>query len=250
MIKFNNVTLGYGKDIILENLNFEIKEKEFVGLIGQNGSGKTTIFKAITGILKPIKGEVVKDSKVKIGYVIQRQHLDTIFPFTVEEVVLMGRYKTIGVLKPITKEDRQKVLETLDLVGISELKDKHYRDLSGGQRQRVLIARALVGEPNVLLLDEPTNNLDVKGEEQVLKLVEKLHIKLGLTIILISHTLLTVLNYVDRVFFLKDKRLKQYTVKEIFSEEVLSQIYEYPLKIGVVHNRKYIVPGDIDDGDI
>jgi len=250
MIKFNNVTLGYGKEVVLENLNFEIKENEFVGLIGQNGSGKTTILKSITGTLKPLKGEVIKDAKVRLGYVIQRQYLDTIFPFTVEEVVLMGRYKKIGLMKSPTMQDRQKVLETLNLVGIPYLKDKHYRDLSGGQRQRVLIARALVGEPNVLLLDEPTNNLDIKGEEQILKLIDKLYIKLGLTVVLISHTLFTVLNYVDRVIFLKNKELKQYTVDEIFSEEVLSQIYDYPLRIGVIHNKKYIVPEDIYDGDI
>jgi len=250
MIKFNNVTLGYGKEVVLENLNFEIKENEFVGLIGQNGSGKTTILKSITGTLKPLKGEVIKDAKVRLGYVIQRQYLDTIFPFTVEEVVLMGRYKKIGLMKSPTMQDRQKVLETLNLVDIPYLKDKHYRDLSGGQRQRVLIARALVGEPNVLLLDEPTNNLDIKGEEQILKLIDKLYIKLGLTVVLISHTLFTVLNYVDRVIFLKNKELKQYTVDEIFSEEVLSQIYDYPLRIGVIHNKKYIVPEDIYDGDI
>lgn len=248
MISFKGVTLGYSGEVVLKSLNFEIGKNDFVGIIGQNGSGKTTILKAITGLIKPVSGKIVRGEDLQIGYVIQRKYLDTIFPLTVEDVVLMGRYKKIGILKSPSLADRQKVIESLEMVGIPELLKKQYSELSGGQRQRVLIARALVGEPNLLLLDEPTNDLDIKGEEQILKLIEKLHSQFNLTVILVSHLLHTVLNRVHRIIFLKDKKAKVYLTEEIFSEKTLSEIYEYPLKIATLHNRKYVIP-ELNNGN-
>ncbi len=249
MLSFENVTLGYGREIVLDNLNFTIGKNDFVGIIGQNGTGKTTILKSVIGLVKPIKGKITRESNLQIGYVIQRQYLDTIYPFTVEEVVLMGRYKKVGPLKSPSLQDEQKVEQCLDMVGMSALKNKQYRELSGGQRQRVLIARALVSEPNLLLLDEPTNDLDIKGEEQILQLVRKIHTTMGPTVVLVSHTLFTVLNYVHEVIFLKDKKSEVYTTKEIFSEDVLSKIYEYPLRIGMIHNKRYVVPEEMNNGN-
>ncbi len=247
MITFKNVSLGYGNNTILEQLNFNINKNDFIGIIGQNGSGKTTILKAITGTIKPKKGKIICNSDIQLGYVIQRQYLDTIYPFSVKDITLMGRYGKIGVLRFPTRKDEQKVDEILELTGISHLKNKLYRELSGGQRQRVLIARALVSEPNVLLLDEPTNDLDLKGEEQILKLVQNIHTKFGITVILVSHTLLTVLNYVHKIIFLKDKKLEAYSLDEVFSEAMLTKIYDYPVKIGIIHNKKYVVPEEIEE---
>ncbi|MBU2568143.1 MAG: ABC transporter ATP-binding protein [Elusimicrobia bacterium] len=246
MMTFKDVYLGYGRNVVLEKLNFTIQKNDFVGIIGQNGSGKTTVLKAINNSLKPQRGEIFREPDIKIGYVIQRQYLDTIFPFTVKEIVMMGRYGKIGPLKFPEPGDENKVEEVLTVTGIYDLKNKLYRELSGGQRQRVLVARALASEPNLLLLDEPTNDLDIKGTEQILKLVQKIHSELGITVIVVSHLLLTILNYAHKIIFLKDKKAAMYSLEEIFSEEMLTQIYEYPVKIGTIHNKKYIVPEDIN----
>ena len=245
MITFRDVSLGYGRSVVLERMDFTIQKKDFVGLIGQNGSGKTTILRAINNLLKPQKGEIIRQPNIRIGYVIQRQYLDTIFPFTVKEVVSMGRYGKTGLMKFSSGADEKKADEVMEITGILNLKKQLYRELSGGQRQRALVARALASEPDFLLLDEPTNDLDIKGTEQILSMIRNIHHELDITVLLVSHMLLTVLNYVHTVIFLKDKQAKVFSLEEVFSEKHLSEIYDYPVRIGMIHNKKYIVPEEI-----
>ena len=241
-IEFRDTSLGYGRLTVLKGLTFSIEEGDFLGIIGPNGSGKTTILRAILGVLKPSHGAVHVRRGLKFGYVMQRQALDEIFPLTVLDVVSMGRLGRVGPLRRFSENDWDKIDQALSITGIADLRGKSYRELSGGQKQRVLVARALASEPEVLLLDEPTNDLDIQGEEQVMTLIREIHLSLGITIVLVSHLLNVVFNYVHRVMFLKDKRMRIYEKEEALQPELLSEIYETPVEVGDIKGRFVIVP--------
>lgn len=243
VVRFDGVSLGYGRGAVLRDLTFSIAEGDFLGIIGPNGSGKTTILRAILRVLKPVRGSVYVREGLKFGYVMQRQSLDEIFPLRVLDIVFMGRLGRTGPLRRFGNRDREKVEEALSVTGIGELRRKRYGDLSGGQKQRTLVARALAFEPDVLLLDEPTNDLDIQGEDQIMSLVRRIHQSMGITIVLVSHLLNVLFNYVHRVMFLKDKQMRIYDRHEALSPELLEKIYETPVKVAEVDGKFVIVPG-------
>ncbi len=241
VVQFHGVSLGYGRGIVLRDLTFSIARGDFLGIIGPNGSGKTTILRAVLRVLKPARGSIRVQEGLKFGYVMQRQALDEIFPLSVSHAVSMGRLKRRGVLRRFSKEDADAIERALAITGIEELRRNRYRDLSGGQKQRVLVARALAFEPDVLLLDEPTNDLDIQGESQIMNLVRHIHESMGITIVLVSHLLNVLFNYVHRVMFLKDKRMRIYDKKEALRPLLLSDIYEIPVNVAEVDGRFVIV---------
>ncbi len=241
-IEFRKVSLGYGPLTVLRDLTFSIREGDFLGIIGPNGSGKTTILRAILGVVKPGHGTIHLRRGLKFGYVMQRQALDEIFPLTVSDVVSMGRLGKVGALRRFSRDDLDKIDHALSITGIADLRRKSYRDLSGGQKQRVLVARALAFEPDILLLDEPTNDLDIQGEEQVMRLIRDIRLSLGITIILVSHLLNVLFNYVRRVMFLKDKTMRIYDREEALRPQLLSEIYATRVGVGKVNGRFVIVP--------
>jgi ABC-type cobalamin/Fe3+-siderophores transport system ATPase subunit len=243
VVRFQGVSLGYGRGAVLRDLTFSIAEGDFLGIIGPNGSGKTTILRAILRVVKPARGSIHLREGLKFGYVMQRQSLDEIFPLSVLDIVFMGRLGRTGPLRRFGSRDREKVEEALSVTGIGDLRRKRYRDLSGGQKQRTLVARALAFEPDVLLLDEPTNDLDIQGEDQIMSLVRNIHQSMGITIVLVSHLLNVLFNYVHRVMFLKDKGMRIYDRHEALSPELLGEIYETPVKVGEVDGKFVIVPG-------
>lgn len=243
VVRFDGVSLGYGRGSVLKDLTFSIAEGDFLGIIGPNGSGKTTILRAILRVLKPARGFVYLREGLKFGYVMQRQSLDEIFPLRVLDIVFMGRLGRTGPLRRFGNQDREKVEKALSVTGIADLRRKRYGELSGGQKQRTLVARALAFEPDILLLDEPTNDLDIQGEDQIMNLVRRIHQTMGITIVLVSHLLNVLFNYVHRVIFLKDKRMRIYDRHEALSPRLLGEIYETPLKVGEVDGKFVIVPG-------
>jgi len=245
-VVFEGVSLGYGRAPILRDITFSIDEGDFLGIIGPNGSGKTTILRAILGIVKPVRGSVHVREGLRFGYVMQRQSLDEIFPLSVLDIVSMGRLGRVGPLHRFGTEDFYKVDEALSITGIQDLRSERYRDLSGGQKQRVLVARALAFDPDVLLLDEPTNDLDIQGEAQVVSLIRAIHRSMGITIVLVSHMLNVVFSCVERVLFLKEKRVHIHDRGEALRPELLSGIYEIPLRVEEVDGRSVIVPEDED----
>ena len=169
-IEVSGVHFKYGDITVLENISFTVKKGEYVGIIGPNGGGKTTLLKVILGLLKPSKGTIkIHGQKVDelrdrsfIGYVPQRaSQSNTDFPATVEEIVASGRTPRTGFLNHFTAHDREKIDEAMKIADVTGFKDKLIGELSGGQRQRVYIARALAGDPEILFLDEPTVAIDV-----------------------------------------------------------------------------------------
>ena len=239
-VEIKNATFGYGRKAVFNRLSLDIYENDFLGVVGPNGSGKTTFLRGVMGLIKPIVGEVTRAKGLKFGYCMQRQFIDTLFPFTVFDIVMMARVSTKGVFKGPDRKDRARVSESLDVAGILRLGKSAFRDLSGGQKQRVLIARALSLEPNILILDEPTTDLDIKGEREILELITALHKAKKLTVVLVSHELNEVINCSGKFLFLNSKLPHQIVMKDDLNEHMLSEIFGVKMVFKKIDD-KYII---------
>lgn len=231
LVTFDHATLAYGRRVVLSDLTFQIPDGDFLGLVGPNGAGKTTILRAILGTLDPSAGAVTRQSNLRFGYVPQRDQVDYGFPLRVLDVVLMGRYDRVGIGRRPREDDRARALAALDAVGIRELAMEPLTRLSGGQKQRTLIARALVGEPNLLVLDEPTTGMDLVSTTQILGLVRELHERTGLTVLMVSHALNEIANYVTRIALVQEGSFRIGAVDEIVNERTLSELYGIPVEV-------------------
>ena len=205
MIEVKNLYFKYDKEWVLEDITFDVKENEFMAIIGPNGGGKTTLLKLLLGFLTPTKGEIKilskppRENRVLIGYVPQHTNFSLDLPITVFDIVLQGRLKKGKFF--YNQEDKEKAKEVLNNLNIFELKDKKIKDLSGGQRQKVLIARSLVSEPKILIMDEPTSAIDVKGQKEILDLIDGFEI----TRIVVSHDIKILLRNVDKIAYIHKK---------------------------------------------
>jgi ABC-type Mn2+/Zn2+ transport system ATPase subunit len=217
-----------------------------LSLVGPNGSGKTTVLRAILGTVRPRRGEVLIHTGANraslFGYVPQRETIDPILPYTVHEIVLMGRIRRIGLFRRPSGEDRDAVGRALDHVAIAELRDRPLKDLSGGQKQRVLIARALASDPRVLILDEPTNGMDLSSRVSILELINRLHVDDGLTIIMVSHLLDDVANHVHRLVLMEKGDFLVGDAGTVLTAENLSAMYHMPVRVLNVQGHTVFLP--------
>ena len=241
LVTFDRATLGYGRRAVLTDISFSIEVGDFLGLVGPNGAGKTTILRALLGTNAPLAGTVTLAPGLRFGYVPQRDQVDYNFPLRVIDVVMMGRYDRIGLIRRPGADDRRRAITALEHVGIANLADRALTDLSGGQKQRALIARALVGDPNVLVLDEPTNGMDLVSTTQILGLVRDLHEEGTLTVLMVSHALNEVANYVERIALVVQGGFRVGTVDEIMNEQVLSAMYGIPVDVDRVDGHRIVV---------
>lgn len=242
LISCAEMVCGYGKKEILKDVNLKIKKGSLIGIIGPNGSGKTTLIRTLMGISPLLSGVLYRENKLRFGYVMQRQHLDTLYPFSVEEVVLMGRYGIAGPPKRMSKEDKKAVTKAMEFTGILEIRKQPLRKLSGGQKQRVLIARALACEPEVIVLDEPTNDMDLAGEENVLNLIKEIQKETNCAVIIVSHLLHTVLNVAEDIMFLKgDGNYLIFERDQMMQKQYLKEFYNLPVSIKKENGRYFIV---------
>jgi ABC-type Mn2+/Zn2+ transport system ATPase subunit len=239
IIKYSNVSIGYGNKVILDGINISIFQNDFVGLVGPNGSGKTTFLKTLLGNMKPLAGQIEK-SDLTFGYVPQRDTVQPLLPYTVHDVVMMGRYSLLGLFKNPSKIDEEIVNESLNRVGITSLRNLNYNSLSGGQKQRTLIARAMAVRPNVLILDEPTNGLDTPSHHSVLNLVSDLHHENHLTILLVSHLLTDVANLVKKLMLFDRSSFQFGVIEDMLSEEKLGNMYSANIEVKKV-NGDYLI---------
>jgi len=200
LIKISNLVLGYDKIPVLQNVNLEIYEKDFLGVIGPNGGGKTTLLKAILSLIKPMKGHIefredLLGNKKPIGYLPQVKHIDKKFPITVFDVVRSGSMMQNSVVQGI--KIKQKVADILQEMGIYEIRKKAIGELSGGQMQRVFLCRALLSNPKLLILDEPDTFVDNRFEGELYEKLRQLNEKIA--IILVSHDVGTISSYVKTI---------------------------------------------------
>ncbi len=247
LVTFEKVTLGYGRTVIQRDLSFSIEQGDYFGLVGPNGAGKTTIVRAMLGALKPLGGEIrfqtANGGAPVIGYAPQRDSVNLILPYTVGEVVMMGRYRNLGLLRRPGPEDRAAVDAALEHVGMTGVRELPLKELSGGQRQRVLIARALAMRPDLLILDEPTNGMDLSSKSAILDLIAHLHEEDRITIVMVSHLLDDVANTVRRIAIVDRDVLLVGTTGEVLTPENLSKIYRRDVRVGMLDGSTVILSG-------
>jgi ABC-type Mn2+/Zn2+ transport system ATPase subunit len=249
LVTFAGAALGYGRHTVLSGLSFAVAEGDFLGLVGPNGAGKTTVLRAILGTLRPMSGTVSRAPGLRFGYVPQRDQVDYNFPLRVLDVVMMGRYDRIGLGRRPGADDRRRAMAALEHVGIPDLAERQLKELSGGQKQRTLIARALVGEPNVLVLDEPTNGMDLVSTTQILGLVRELHERDRLTVIMVSHALNEVANYVERIALVVGGGFRIGSVDEIMTVPVLSEMYGIPVEVDSFNGHRIVLARRFAQGE-
>jgi zinc transport system ATP-binding protein len=233
---------------VLEHVDFEVREGEFLGLIGPNGGGKTTLLKLVLGLLKPQAGEVrvlsqdpcgLQFDRRQIGYVPQDTAIRPRFPATLLDVVLMGTYGPLGLLRRPGAAEHGAAREALRRVGLDGLERRPAWELSGGQMQRVAIARALVSRPKLLLLDEPTSGLDTGGQARLFELLERLKGEYRLTVVMVSHDVTALAHYAGQVACL-NRRLHWHDRSELLSEAVLREVYQCELDAFFVRHREHL----------
>jgi len=262
LLEVKEAGFGYGKNNILENINFQMNAGEVICLIGPNGSGKTTLLDCIMGILPLMKGNIflhgknISDLRAKeiariISYVPQI-HKKT-FPYTVEEIVLMGRASHVGMFGSPDREDVTIAHDAIEIVGIKNLLHRPYTELSGGEGQLVMIARALAQQSSIMIMDEPTTHLDFQNSLTVLEVTRQLAKKRNLSIILATH-------YLNHAFYFENNGLNTFTAildkrsfaifgrpNEVITKDNISKIFKIDCKIidydsEEIKKQKYIIP--------
>lgn len=235
IIVAHQLCFAYEDTLVLDHTSFSVQQGEFVGIIGPNGGGKTTLLKLLMGFLKPkcgslrILGKTPQEAISDISYVPQNLRYDRQFPISVIELVLTGRLAHLPWYGRFRDSDREIAYKALETVGLTGLENRSFGTLSGGQAQRALIARALVSQPKILLLDEPTASVDSQAEEEIYTILKKL--AGSMTILMVTHDLQAAINLVQRVLCVQHK------VTSLLPQEVCEHfalgLYHTPLlKIG------------------
>lgn len=247
IIRLSNVDFSYANKKVLENVNLNIEQGMFMGLIGPNGGGKSTLIQLVLGLLTPEKGDIhllnqpINQFKQwnRIGFVSQKANtFNKGFPATVFEVVSMGLTAKIGYFHFLKKQDKQRVYEPISLVGMDDEAHSNIGNLSGGQQQRIFIARALVSEPELLILDEPTVGIDYQNVDRFYELLHRLNKEENITLLLVSHDTGVLTKYATNVVCL-NKTLHFHGNSEEYtalSTDYLSEVYGHPVQV-VVHDH-------------
>ena len=208
-LKCDQVSLGYEGRTIIENLNFQVNAGDYLYIVGENGTGKSTLIKTLLGLRAPLKGTIEMGEGLKsseIGYLPQQTMVQKDFPASVWEVVLSGNLNKCGLRPFYNRQEKERAEANMKKLGIEDFKKKCYRDLSGGQQQRVLLARALCATGKMLLLDEPVAGLDPKITSEMYELIQKLNEE-GITIIMVSHDMQAAVLYADHILHIGHKPL-------------------------------------------
>jgi zinc transport system ATP-binding protein len=227
IVEIKNVWFAYNGQTVLEDVSLDIRQGDFIAMIGPNGGGKTTLLKLMLGLLKPDQGSIrvlgntTEKASHYIGYVSQEAHINRNFPITALDVVLMGKLEPKKRRVQGSAQSRQDALDALERLEVAAYASSKIGELSGGQRQRVFIARALVTQPKVLLLDEPTASIDARGQAEFYRMLRALN--KDITILVVSHDLVAISTYVKSVACI-NKRLHHHHQAEI-TEQMLEEMY-------------------------
>lgn len=233
-IEVSGVNFTAGNSRILKDISFKVSPGDYLGIIGPNGGGKTTLIKIMLGLLKPDSGKIKYfgvnlpeyREKYLIGYVPQKaSETESRFPATVEEVVKSGRTARIGLLRRFSSDDRRAVDSAMETADVARFSKKTVSKLSGGERQRVMIARALASEPKILFMDEPTVAIDVTTQEKFYDFLDLLNQKMGLTILVVSHDIAAVAKKVSTVLCLNQEMVCHGKPAQFMKDEYMEKLY-------------------------
>jgi len=254
LVETDRLCYNYGVVKVLEDINLSIHENKFYGIIGPNGSGKTTFIRNLSRGLMPQKGTIYlegnditafsnRELARKISYVPQNTHLE--FEFSVMDIVLMGRSPYLKRLQSESKSDIDVVENAMKITNTWHLRNKNIGEISGGERQRVIIARALAQQAKIMLLDEPVSQLDIHHQIEILRMVKKLTEEKRLTAIISLHDLNLAAQYSDQVILLKKGRVfKQGSPYEVITEENIMEAYGIKVQVikNITNGRPHIIP--------
>ena len=236
LVSIKDMDVAYQKNLVLSKVSFNVFERDFIGIIGPNGGGKTTLIKAILGLLKPQKGSVEHTlDKHEIGYLPQGKQVDENFPITVREVIASGLEHGLKIEFRKAKERRSKVDEVLERVGMEALRSRPVGELSGGEFQRTLLARAIISSPKLLVLDDPDTHVDNQFETELYSLLKELNEQM--TILLVSHDIGIISPYIKTIACV-NRDLHYHSSNEISEEQL--KVYNCPIEIithGTVPHR-------------
>jgi manganese/zinc/iron transport system ATP- binding protein len=229
-LQVHQLTVHYDKTPVLWDISLSVPCGNIVGIIGPNGAGKSTLIKTALGLVQPISGKVeffgrpLSEFRRRVAYVPQRESVDWDFPITVQDLVMMGRYGTLGLCRWPRKADEAAVAHCLNLMGLTTYADRQISQLSGGQQQRAFIARALVQEADIYFMDEPFVGIDMATEAVIMQTLHELKTK-GKTVFIVHHDLNTVESYFDWIIMLNMRLVACGTVTEVFNGDTLNMAY-------------------------
>jgi ABC-type Mn2+/Zn2+ transport system ATPase subunit len=229
LVALRGVTCGYASEAVLVDVDLAIRSREFVGIVGPSGAGKTTALRVIAGSVRPARGAVTRGRGLRMAYVPQVETINWSFPVTVRECVLMSRIGSRR-LPWASRTERAEVTAVLGRLDIGDLADRHIRELSGGQQQRVFIARALLGQPELLLMDEPTSGVDVRLRHEMLHLLDDLNAG-GLAIVLTTHDLNGIAAHLPRIVCLNRRVIGDGAPHDVLTAEVLERTYGASMQV-------------------
>jgi manganese/zinc/iron transport system ATP- binding protein len=229
-LTIEDLTVAYREKPVLWDIDLEVPAGVLMAVVGPNGAGKTTLIKTVMEIIKPVAGKIsvfdrsYSENRRLVAYVPQRSSVDWDFPTTVLDVVIMGRYGVLGLLRRPGRDERDLSIAALEKVDMSDFADRQISQLSGGQQQRVFLARALVQEADIYLMDEPFQGVDAVTERAIVSLLKELR-QQGKTVIVVHHDLQTVPEYFDWVTLLNVRKIASGPVKDVFTDQYLRQAY-------------------------
>jgi zinc transport system ATP-binding protein len=235
LIVSDNAAFGYDGHIVVRGLNFTVQHGDYFCIAGENGSGKSTLVQGMLRLLKPMQGSIsfnIKTGNKTIGYLSQAQALKKDFPAGVKEIVLSGNLGSMGLRPFYSRTEKQKALENMERLGISDLKDVCFRELSGGLMRRVLLARSLCAAKDALILDEPFAGLDPLASESLYLLLQKLNSESGITVIMVSHDIENAAKYAKHVLHLKNRQVFFGPVEDYKKSEFGKKFLDLPAKKG------------------
>jgi zinc transport system ATP-binding protein len=230
LFEMHSLSASYGTNIVLQNVDFRVCENDFIGVIGPNGGGKTTLLKVILGLLKPVKGSIIFNSELlngkRIGYLPQISTGDINYPVTVADIVLSGLMIQKGIISRMSATDKEKAGMVIDELGLSGMAGLTLNELSGGQMQRVFLGRAIIGDPELLLLDEPGNFVDTTFENDFYEKLRDLNKRMA--ILMVSHDVGTISSHI-KSFACVNRSLHYHPSPEITNEDLLA--YGCPIQL-------------------
>ena len=250
LVALNGLAVGYEGEIALRGLNLSIAAGELIGAVGPSGCGKTTLLRALLGEAEVYAGDADRRGggrgggrqALRVGYVPQVESVDWNFPITVEQVALLGRWRSRRWTPWSTRHDRERARDVLQQLGIADLADRPIRALSGGQQQRAFLARALISSPDLLLLDEPTSGVDIKTRHEILHLLGELN-DAGVTIVLTTHDLNGVASHLPRLICLGEQTvLADGPPEDVLQPAVLQRAYGQPMVVVRRGRERFVLP--------
>ncbi|MEI6048037.1 MAG: ATP-binding cassette domain-containing protein [Bacteroidota bacterium] len=230
LFEMHSLSASYGTSIVLQDVNFRVSENDFIGVIGPNGGGKTTLLKIILGLLKPVKGKIIFNNELlngkSIGYLPQISTGDVNYPVTVTDIILSGLMIQKGIISRMSSSDKKKAGLVIDELGLSGMAGSTLNELSGGQMQRVFLGRAIIGDPKLLLLDEPGNFVDTTFENDFYEKLRDLNKRMA--ILMVSHDVGTISSHI-KSFACVNRSLHYHPSHEITNEDLLA--YGCPIQL-------------------